>query len=177
MRSAVTGIEEAQRLYRETYALLIRELQLEIAALPNLRIVERAVLVDLNQQADTLQGSAPPLGPEQQHLLGFFQRVNEERTIYIERLLPRTLFQAVAAHELAHAWQSYHAPSTQPPRIIEGFAEWAAYRVLLALGQQRDAARLTRRSNKDVYGEGLQYFIALERQSGRAGVMQRARQA
>ena len=60
-------------------------------------------------------------------------------------------------------------------QIVEGFAEWVAYRVLLALGQQRDAARLTRRD--DLYGKGLQYFIALEQRSGQQGVLQRARQA
>lgn len=175
LRSAVTRTGEAERLYRETFALLIKELQLEIAALPKLNIVERAVLADLNHQAVALQSSDAPVGPEQQHLLGFFQRIDEERTIYIERLLPRTLFQAVAAHELAHAWQSFHAPSTQTPQIVEGFAEWVAYRVLLALGQQKDAARLTRRSDNDIYGEGLQYFIALERQSGQQGVIERAK--
>ena len=87
----------------------------------------------------------------------------------IDEPIPR-----VTAHELAHAWQSFHAPSTQSLQIVEGFAEWVAYRVLLALGQQRDAARLTRRD--DLYGKGLQYFIALEQRSGQQGVLQRARQ-
>jgi hypothetical protein len=177
LRSAVARTEEAERLYRETSALLQRELQLAIPVLPKLRIVERAVLGNLNHQTSTLESTDTPLGPEHQHLLGFFQRVNEDRTIFIERLLPQALFQAVAAHELAHAWQSFYAPSTQSAKIVEGFAEWVAYRVLLALGQQRDAARLTRRSDNDIYGAGLQYFIALERQSGRAGAIQRARQA
>ncbi len=175
LRSAVTRFEEAERLYHATSALLKRELQLEIPEIPRLNIVERATLIELNQQAGTLKGSGTPVGPEHQHLLGFFQRINEDRTIYIERLLPETLFQAVAAHELAHAWQSFHAPSTQSLQIVEGFAEWVAYRVLLALGQQRDAARLTRRD--DLYGKGLQYFIALEHRSGQQGVLQRARQA
>src|SRR5205085_6057826 len=175
LRSAITGFEEAERIYRETNALLKREVRLEIPALPKLNIVERATLIQLNQQAGILKGSDKPLGPEHQHLLGFFQRINEDRTVYIERLLPQTLFQAVAAHELAHAWQSFHAPSTQSLQIVEGFAEWVAYHVLLARGQQRDAARLTRRD--DLYGKGLQYFIALEHRSGQQGVLQRARQA
>ena len=175
LRSAVSTGVEAERLYRETHALLKQELQLDIPVLPKLNIVERATLVDLNAQAGMLEGSDTPVGPEHQHLLGFFQRIDEDRTIYIERLLPQTLFQAVAAHELAHAWQSFHAPSTQSLKIVEGFAEWVAYRVLLTQGHQRDAARLTRRD--DLYGEGLQYFIALERQNGRQGVLQRAKQA
>lgn len=148
---------------------------MEIPAVPRLNVVDRATLIGLNQQAGALKDPNTPVGPEQQHLLGFFQRINEDRTIYIERLLPQSLFQAVAAHELAHAWQSFYAPSTQSLQLVEGFAEWVAYRVLLALGQQREAARLTRRD--DLYGKGLQYFITLEHQSGQGGVLQRARQA
>jgi hypothetical protein len=171
-RLAVTTTQLAERLYRETHTLLKQELMLDIPMLPELHLVERTDLIRLNQQTGTLTGSDIPVGPEHQHLLGFFQRINESRTIYIERLLPQPVFQAVAAHELAHAWQSFHAPTNQPLTIVEGFAEWVAYRTLLSLGLQREAARLTRRN--DLYGEGLQFFIALEQRSGRQGVMQRA---
>jgi len=178
----------AEQLYRETRALLARELGLQVAVLPKLHLVERAMLIELHQQTGGLSinkkspsinrgpttSSDAPLGPEHQHLLGYFQRFDNDWNIYIEHLLPQTLFQAVAAHELAHAWQSTYAPQEQALKIVEGFAEWVAYRVLLALGQQREAARLTRRS--DLYGDGLQYFIALERQHGRGAVMQRASQ-
>ncbi len=170
----------AEQLYRETCALLKRELGLQVAVLPKLHLVERAMLIELHQQTGgpsiNRGPTSPdaPLGPEHQHLLGYFQRFDNDWNIYIEHLLPQTLFQSVAAHELAHAWQSTYAPQEQSPKVVEGFAEWVAYRVLLALGQQREAARLTRRS--DLYGDGLQYFIALERQHGRGAVMQRASQ-
>ncbi len=169
----------AEHLYRENRALLARELGLEVAVLPKLHLVERAVLSELHHQTGgpsinrgPTTSSDAPLGPEHQHLLGYFQRFDNDWNIYIEHLLPQTLFQAVAAHELAHAWQSTYAPQAQALKVVEGFAEWVAYRALLALGQQREAARLTRRS--DLYGDGLQYFIALERQHGRGAVMQRA---
>jgi hypothetical protein len=167
--TAVTTQADAERLYRDTCALLKRELALEVAILPKLHLVERATLAELHDIAADPETSP---GPEQQHLLGFFQRIDDDWTIYIEQLLPKTLFQAVAAHELAHAWQSTHAPQAQPLKIVEGFAEWVAYRVLLALGEQHEAARLTRRN--DLYGDGLQYFIGLERQHGRNAVLQRA---
>ena len=172
LSSAVTTQAEAEHLYHDTCALLRRELTLEIAILPKLHLTERATLAALHQLSTLPASSDASPGPEQQHLLGFFQRINDDWDIYIEHLLPRTLFQAVAAHELAHAWQATHAPQTQVLKIVEGFAEWVAYQVLLALGQQREAARLTRRS--DLYGDGLQYFIKLEREDGRKGVLQRA---
>ncbi len=164
----------AEHLYRETRALLARELGLQVAVLPKLHLVERAMLIELHQQTGVSTSPDAPLGPEHQHLLGYFQRFDNDWNIYIEHLLPQTLFQSVAAHELAHAWQSTYAPQAQSLKVVEGFAEWVAYRALLALGQQREAARLTRRS--DLYGDGLQYFIALERQHGRGAVMQRASQ-
>jgi hypothetical protein len=154
--------------------MLKRELNLDIPLLPALYIVERAKLAALNAQSPVMGNAEAPLGPEHQHLLGFFQRNGEDRAIYIEQVLPRTLFQAVAAHELAHAWQSFYASQTQPLKIVEGFAEWVSYRILLALGQQREAARLTRRS--DLYGEGLHFFMDLERDHGRNRVLQRAAQ-
>ena len=175
LRTAVTKTEEAERLYRDTCTLLQKELGLNIPSLPKLQVVERARLLELNHQSDILVSSNVPVGAEHQHLLGFFQRINDARSIYIEQLLPQTLFQAVAAHELAHAWQSFYASSTQPPLIVEGFAEWAAYHILLALGQQHEAAHLTRRD--DLYGQGLQYFIALERAQGRQEAIQYAKQS
>ena len=175
LSSAVTTLAEAECLYHDTQLLLMRELALDVAVLPKLHLVERARLIELHQQAGVPPDSDASPGPEQQHLLGYFKRVNDDWDIYIEHLLPKTLFQAVAAHELAHAWQSTHTPEGQSLKIVEGFAEWVAYRVLLALGQQREAARLTRRN--DLYGEGLQYFIQLEREHGRTGVLQRATRA
>jgi hypothetical protein len=173
LRTAVKTEDEATRLYRETSDLLRREPGLTIAPLPALHIVERAELLALNKETGQLAGTDAPIGPEHQHLLGYFRRVNEQRDISIERLLPVVTFRAVAAHELAHAWQSENAPNNQPPLIVEGFAEWVAYRTLLALGQQQEAARLTRRD--DLYGRGLRSFIDIEQQHGRDGVLQRAR--
>ena len=172
--TAVTTATEAERLYQETCAMLKRELTLDIPVLPELQIVDRAKLAELNAESSVTGNAEAPLGPDSQHLLGFFQRNGDDRAIYIEQVLPRVQFQAVAAHELAHAWQSFYAPQTQSLKIVEGFAEWVSYRILLALGQQREAARLTRRT--DLYGEGLRYFIELERERGRNGVLQRAAQ-
>lgn len=171
--TAITNFAEAEQLYRETAGILHQQLSLTVPQLPRLHIVSRDQLINLhNSQQNALATADAPAG-EQQHLLGYFQRHNQDFNIYIEQFLPRTLFQAVAAHELAHAWQSVNAVQNQSLKILEGFAEWVAYKTLLSLGYQRDAARLTRRN--DLYGEGLQYFIALERQQGRQQVLQRAR--
>ncbi len=173
-QQAVKTQKQAEEIYQEIWALLSQELALQIPLLPELQMVSREHLIRLHQQQTAGRAIELPGSSEQQHFLGFFRRINEERKIYIEQLLPEPLFRAVAAHELAHAWQSDYTPDNQQLVIIEGFAEWVAYRTLLKLGYQREAARLTRR--EDLYGQGLQLFIALERDHGRNAVFTRATQ-
>jgi hypothetical protein len=107
-----------------------------------------------------------------QYIVGFFEQRNGQRTIYVERGLPRATLIGTLAHEFAHAWQADYAPHAQDLLLREGFAEWVAYRVLVTLGHTREAARATRR--EDEYGRGLRYFITLEQQSGRQRVHSQA---
>ncbi len=172
LRTAITTEQQATPLYRQVQALLKRELSLDIAALPPLTLVGRGRLEALHRQTAAETTSNIPPGTEPVHLQGFFHRANDRQNIYIEHYLPQRQFQSVAAHELAHAWQATHAPHSQPERIVEGFAEWAAYSTLQALGEHAEAERLTRRD--DIYGEGLRYFLDLERKHGRQAVLQRA---
>lgn len=107
------------------------------------------------------------------HVLGFFVRSHESSTIYVERALPRPLLLGTLAHELGHAWQAEQAPHLRDPLLCEGFAEWAAYRVLIATGLGAMAERAQRRD--DLYGRGLRHYAAIERRAGLAGVLSAAR--
>ena len=171
LRTAIKTEQQAEPLYRQVRALLTQELGLAIDVLPRLTLVGRARLETLHPQKTV--GTSQPAGTESPHLQGFFLRDNGQQNIYIEHYLPQTMFLSVAAHELAHAWQSTHAPSNQAERIVEGFAEWAAYSILRAQGEDEEAERLTKRS--DIYGEGLRYFLDLERRQGRKAVIERAK--
>ena len=172
LRTAITTNQQAEPLYRQVRELLRQELSLNIDVLPPLTLVGRERLEALHGQTGVGASSNLPPGVEPAHLQGFFHRVNDRQNIYIEHYLPQAQFQSVAAHELAHAWQAAHSPHNQPERIVEGFAEWAAYSALQALGERAEAERLTKRN--DIYGEGLRYFLDLERKRGRQAVLQRA---
>ncbi len=172
LRTAIKTEQEAEPLYRQVRALLAHHPGLTIDVLPALTLTWRARLERVRQEKAEEAGiNRPPGGGL--HTEGFFHRHNDQQDIYIEHYLPRTRFQAVAAHELAHAWQAVHAPRQQPERIVEGFAEWVAYSVLQALGERAEADRLTKRD--DLYGEGLRYFLDLERRQGRQAVIERAK--
>nr|BBH93956.1 hypothetical protein KTA_21550 [Thermogemmatispora argillosa] len=170
---AVQGPQEAEPLYQRVFAVLQQEPGLALPVLPRLHLCERKVLQELHQQhGRSLQ---PGEGGESSdpHLLGMFLQQGQAQDIYIEHYLPRDLFQAVAAHELAHAWQAWQGLQELPLLVGEGFAEWTAYHVLQALGEERMVRRLLRR--RDLYGQGLQRFLTLEQRQGRAAVLTAAR--
>ena len=176
LRTAIMTLKDGEPLYRQVRALLARELSLDVDVLPALTLVGRSHMTKLHAQTGSTiasgTASTTDTTAEPQHLLGFFHRFNERRDIYIEHYLPRALFQGVAAHELAHAWQSAHVQRTQPERIVEGFAEWVAYRILLTLGEREEAEQMTQRN--DLYGQGLHYFLDIEGKQGKQAVLKRA---
>ncbi|RAQ96852.1 protein DA1 [Thermogemmatispora tikiterensis] len=170
---AVHSPDEAAPLYQRIFLLLPQEPGLTLPALPRLHLCERALLQELHQQRQSSLQPGEEGGVGDPHLLGIFLQQGREQDIYIEHYLPRDLFQAVVAHELAHAWQAWQGLEGLPLVVGEGFAEWTAYHVLQALGEERMARRLLRR--RDLYGQGLQRFLTLEQQQGRAAVLAAAR--
>lgn len=110
------------------------------------------------------------------HLLGFYVRSQGKPVIYVEAGLTRGLLFGTLAHELGHAWQTEQlgsGASALDPLISEGFAEWVAYTLLLARGFRTLAARA--RERQDVYGNGLNRFLEIERVRGRPAALQVAR--
>jgi hypothetical protein len=71
--------------------------------------------------------------------------------------LPDWLFQAVAAHELAHVWQHLQGLEDLPPDKSEGSAELASYLILKLNGSQEARIKLEtmERSEDPSYGTGL----------------------
>ena len=67
------------------------------------------------------------------------------------------------------------APLLRDPLLREGFAEWVAYRVLLAVGEGEAAERIVARD--DLYGQGARLLLDIERQSGPQGVIEWTRRA
>lgn len=69
--------------------------------------------------------------------------------------LPRDVFRAVAAHELAHDWMTEYLPHLMDKDIIsEGFAEFVAWSFSQAEGLKR-MTKYTENRTDDVYGGGF----------------------
>jgi hypothetical protein len=165
----VLGDEAVRAVYATALAVARRAARIEPRQVPKLTMVARRQMGEVRRRC----ASEVPDGAGGHHVLGFYLREGSMACIYVELGLPRPLLLGTLAHELAHAWQVEAAPTVADPLLREGFAEWVAYRVLVACGHQRLADRAAQR--EDIYGRGLRHFLAFESASGRAAVLEAAR--
>ena len=97
--------------------------------------------------------------------LGWFDpktvRNKPQYTIRILTGLPRDVFRAVGAHELAHDWMDETLPHLMDmPEIREGFAEFVAWSFSKAEGNKR-MMEYTEGRTDDVYGGGFRKVRAM----------------
>ena len=158
-------------IYSEALDQVAQALTGRLQVAPALRVVSRRNMGEIRRRYE--HHLAEPAGASNHHVLGYFVQAHGATTIYVEEFLPRGLLLGTLAHELAHAWQTEQALHLKDPKLREGFAEWVAYRVLVARGLSSLAERATRRD--DVYGRGLRHFLNVENRFGFAGVITHAK--
>jgi len=168
-QTAITDPREAEALFERAVDLLMNSLGMQLNMRPRLMLVDHARLAELSRAAAAENGHASD------KVLGLFMRQGQRRTIYLQEFLPRIMFLQVVAHEFAHAWQGERCPLLRDATVREGFAEWAAYHILLKLDAKKKAAQMLQR--RDFYGEGLRRLLDVEREQGIAGVLQSCRTA
>ncbi|MFH1073869.1 MAG: hypothetical protein V1752_02165 [Candidatus Firestonebacteria bacterium] len=162
--SSITDPEEAARLYREVMVFMDKKLNLRLKEEVPIKMVSR----------EEMKKVASNNIKEKDRLFGLFVTENKERYIYFLFGAPRYITLYTLAHEFTHAWQNENAVKNQPDKISEGFAEWAAYKMLIEK-DDREAARLVENREDDVYGAGFKYFRNLELKSNITSVIQHAR--
>jgi hypothetical protein len=86
--------------------------------------------------------------------------------IYIQYGLSTSRIHEVMAHEFTHAWQIYNCPLDQEQLLIEGFAEWVAYKY----SQGRTSGGSFTNKGNTVYGRGLNFFLDMEKKLGEKAV-------
>jgi len=161
--TAIRDPREAETLFERVVDLLGNSLGMQLNIRPRLALVDHARLLELSR-------AAMEDGHDSDKVLGLFMRQGQKRTIYLQEFLPRILLIQVAAHEFAHAWQGEKCPLLRDPVLREGFAEWAAYHMLMQLDAQKKAAQMLQR--RDFYGDGLRQCLEIEKQQGIDGVLQ-----
>lgn len=96
---------------------------------------------------------------------------NEYYTVYMLYGLTKNAFQAVAAHEYTHAWQSENCPPDQTDLLAEGFARWIEYQIYKKMGD-RIETKLLEKENDPVYGKGFKKMREIARKKGYYGLLQ-----
>ncbi len=163
-RTAVTDPRVALDLFARTTAFVAGQLGL------TLRVGTDFTLVDAGHLRRMIAESPTRPMEDPGRVVGLFMRKGRRRVMAVLSGLPRALFIQTVAHEWAHAWQGENCPLLEDPVLREGFAEWVAYRTLLALGAGKQAARMLQQDG--LYGEGLRRILRLEERYGPAGLLE-----
>lgn len=158
-QTAVYDMARAQQLFDETVRSLEQSLGLRLGVGVQFGMADAPSLRQLH--------TAHTPG---ERVFGLYRRHDSRRTVTLLYGLPLLVFRATAAHEYAHAWENEHCPLLDRDDIREGFAEWVAYRHLLAIGASKAAARM--RTAPHPYQPLLAAVLAREAAAGPAQVIQ-----
>lgn len=160
----------------ETTALSIfaevrNEMQYQLGLVVNHNV--GIIMVDKKQLEQ--MGKSLGKGNDAVNLRGFYYRVVTGTKIYESNIfllygVPWEKMVGTVAHEYTHAWQTENCPRGQNIVLVEGFAQWVAYKILISKGYQREAKHLTNMPDP-VYGNGLRYMLELEKSYGVSGVI------
>ena len=108
------------------------------------------------------------------HTFGLYTNSVEEETIFIITGIAEDRAWITLAHELTHFWQKQNCPNPQALVLVEGFAEWTAYKLAEHHGLER-AMLSMRRNVAEPYHTGLHALLGLEQKLGVQGVVHLAR--
>ncbi len=165
--TTINHTEEAKVVFTQAAEWMENLLQLKLNVPTSLSMVDR------NQLAKVMETQNTTLLEPPERTLGIYARRGIKRGIYIQTGLPRLLFLQVCAHELMHAWQGENCPLLHNPLIREGSAEWAAYKILNAQGENQQASIMLFRT--DIYGQGLRWALGLETRAGIQAILEACR--
>lgn len=153
LHTAVTCEHQARELAEETFRFLDREFGLSYEEAFDFLFVDELV--------------------RETPLLGLWED-GAEKKMWVVKGLPLSQFQAVVAHEYAHAWHSSR-PTSPNRELLEGFACWVERKVLLELYWDH-AAKVLEESQEEFYGPGLRKCLAWERHLGEKGLLRAMRE-
>jgi len=159
---AVFDLKTANRLFKEMREFLKSEFGIYIDHSIELRLVRTDQLEQLGTEKST-----------KGRRRGLFECKSQCNyyTIYMLYGLTENAFQAVAAHEYTHAWQSENCPPDQTELLTEGLARWVEYQVYKKIGDFH-AAKMIETDNDPVYGKGFKKIREIVRKKGYYGLLQ-----
>ena len=162
-QTAIYDPARAQSLFERVARIVADQLDLGLNVGTDFALVDHQHLRRLAKEA------GPALCDDPHKVVGLFVRKGRKRVMYVLSGLPQIALIHTVAHEWAHAWQGENCPLLQDLLVREGFAEWAAYKTLQAMGAVKTMALMERQHG--LYGEGLRKMLQLEQRDGVPGVL------
>jgi len=163
-KSAVIQYQSALAVYSQANSIIKSTLGLHISRTPNLLLVGRPELTAAQQTLGS-NNEADASGLCYAKIMyregGPINGTVLDHRIYVLYGLPLDEMLRVLAHELGHAWFNEHCPENQSATVVEGFADWVAYKVMQFRGFTEAMKHMSER--QDVYGEGLRLMLKTER--------------
>lgn len=170
LKTAVFDYNEVKAIYDEVVPAVQNILGSKIETVPPLYLVDQKQLKDVQKETDSFSVNE----------LGFYYRDKlylsdnnkykpVDPRIYILFGEPRSIIFWSVAHEFGHAWFSENCPPNQSNEIVEGFAQWVAYKMALIKGYNNEINK--QMSRPDVYGSGLRKLVEIENRGGARAVL------
>ncbi|MCL5774443.1 MAG: protein DA1 [Firmicutes bacterium] len=173
LKNAVIEYKDVKAIYDEVVAISYRFLERRIKFVPPLYIINQK---QYKEHKERCSGSKPFTIFD----LGYY---NCDRQIYVNGIiearnpvicviygLPKDEMFDVVAHEFGHAWYFENCPPNQSEEIVEGFAQWVAYKEMIIKGDYNREINIQLKRD-DVYGTGLRKFISIENSGGISAVL------
>lgn len=151
----IMDIKEIEKIKDEIVLILKKNYNINIQNLPQIEVVSSDKLKTHFDEKDKAKES-----PE----LGIFWSRGGKEGIYILEGLPKSLLYETLAHEIAHSYQFDLNPKLTTPKIVEGFAQWIASKILLSKGYYPQLDKLQERD--DIYGQGFREVQYWELKNG-----------
>lgn len=166
-RTAIFDPTHAQTYFKRVVDVVTEQLGLKLQVGAEFALVDPEHLQHIAKEIEQEPST------DSENVIGLFVRQGAKRVMYVLSGLPQVMLIHTIAHEWAHAWQGENCPLLKSPSVREGFAEWIAYKTLLAMGK----SETSRKRAPDLYQEGLQNMLRLEQEKGIDGVLTFCRQA
>lgn len=165
-KEVVFDAKEINIIHKEIVSIFKEDLDISLKSVPPIKIVDVDALnkiMDKNSKSKEITE------------LGLFHVNNGDRTIYILQGLPKPYLYETLAHETAHCFQYEINPKLEDKKVIEGFAQWAASKILLRKGFYPALDKLMER--EDIYGKGFREIQGWEQKHGKLYILGQIKQA
>lgn len=160
--------DQLRQVFNEICIYMKKEFGLTVPVNP-----ENVKFSDMSIMSDMIRNNMYDVPNEYgENTIGLFSQ--DDMVIYIQKGMSRITVCDILTHESAHSWMYKYGKPGADLLFSEGFAEWCSYKYLTNMGQTKYLKDKMERES-DLYNEGLNKMIKLEKQIGTSKITEYVR--